>query len=60
MRMMDKSEIHNDEAYLAEDIVGGIEIGCDASVNPMALVFGLSLKANSLECGSAYMVLLKK
>lgn len=45
MRMMDKSEIHDDEPYLAEDIIGGIEIGCDASVNPMALVFGLSLKA---------------
>ena len=45
MRMMDKSEIHDDEPYLAEDIIGGIEIGCDASVNPMALVFGLSLEA---------------
>ncbi|MEA2016662.1 MAG: FAD-dependent oxidoreductase [Actinomycetota bacterium] len=45
MRMMDKSEIHDDEPYLAEDIIGGVEIGCDASVNPMALVFGLSLEA---------------
>ncbi len=45
MRMMDKSEIHEDEPYLAEDIIGGVEIGCDASVNPMALVFGLSLEA---------------
>jgi len=51
MRMMDKSEIHNDEPYLAEDIIGGIEIDCDASVNPMALVFGLSLgaKKNGVE-----------
>ncbi len=45
MRIMDKSEIHNDEPYLAENIIGGIEIDCDASVNPMALVFGLSLEA---------------
>jgi len=51
MRMMDKSEIHNDEPYLAEDIIGGIEIDCDASVNPMTLVFGLSLgaKKNGVE-----------
>lgn len=51
MRMMDKSEIRNDEPYLAEDIIGGIEIDCDASVNPMALVFGLSLgaKKNGVE-----------
>lgn len=45
VRMMDKSEIHEEEPYLAEDIIGGVEIGCDASVNPMALVFGLSLEA---------------
>jgi sarcosine oxidase subunit beta len=45
MRMMDKSEIHDDEPYLAEDIVGGVEIGCDLSLNPMALAFGLSLEA---------------
>jgi len=45
MRMMDKSEIHNDEPYLAEDIVGGVEIDCDFSLNPMAFAFGLSLEA---------------
>jgi len=45
MRMMDKSEIHDEEPYLAEDIVGGVEIGCDLSLNPMALAFGLSLEA---------------
>ena len=45
MRMMDKSEIHDEEPYLAEDIIGGVEIGCDASVNPMALAFELSLEA---------------
>jgi len=45
MRMMDKFEIHNDEPYLAEDIVGGVEIDCDLSLNPMAFAFGLSLEA---------------
>lgn len=45
MRMMDKSEIHDDEPYLAEDIIGGVEINCDLSLNPMAFAFGLSLEA---------------
>jgi len=45
MRMMDKSEIHEDEPYLAEDIIGGVEISCDLSLNPMALAFGLSLES---------------
>jgi sarcosine oxidase subunit beta len=45
MRMMDKSEIHEDNPYLAEDIIGGVEISCDLSLNPMALAFGLSLEA---------------
>ena len=45
MRIMDKSEILNNEPYLAKDIIGAIETDCDASVNPMALAFGLSLEA---------------
>lgn len=45
MRMMDKSKIHKDEPYLAEDIVGGVEIDCDLSLNPMAFAFGLTLEA---------------
>jgi len=45
MRMMNKSEIHEDEPYLAEDIIGGVEISCDLSLNPMALAFGLSLES---------------
>jgi len=51
VRMMDKSEVHDDEPYLADDIIGGIEIDCDASVNPMTLVFGISLgaKKNGVE-----------
>jgi len=45
MRMMDKSKVHNDEPYLANDIVGGVEIDCDLSLNPMRLAFGLALEA---------------
>lgn len=45
MRMMDKSKVHNDEPYLADDIVGGVEIDCDLSLNPMRLAFGLALEA---------------
>jgi len=45
MRMMDKSEIHDEIPLLADDIIGGIEIACDSSLNPMKLSFGLSLEA---------------
>ena len=51
MRMMDKKEVHEDEPYLADDIIGGVEIDCDASLNPMTFAFGLISQAqkNSLE-----------
>jgi len=45
MRMMDKKEIHDEEPYLAEDIVGGVEVSCDLTINPMKLAFGLALEA---------------
>jgi len=50
-RMMDKDEIHEDEPYLADDIIGGVEIACDASLNPMSFAFGLieEAKKNGLE-----------
>jgi glycine/D-amino acid oxidase-like deaminating enzyme len=41
LRMMDKYEVHEDEPYLADDIIGGVEIACDASLNPMTFAFGL-------------------
>lgn len=44
-RMMDKKEIHEDEPLLAEDIVGGVEIGCDASLNPMNFSYQLTLQS---------------
>ena len=45
MRMMSRKEIHDDEPFLADDIVGGVEIECDLSLNPMRFAFGLTLEA---------------
>ncbi len=45
MRMLSKKEIHEQEPYLADDIIGGIEIDCDAAINPMLLAYGLAVKA---------------
>ena len=47
-RMMDKKEIHEDLPYLAEDIVGGVEIGCDGSLNPMTFSYQLTLQSIKL------------
>jgi len=46
--MMDKKEIHEDLPYLAEDIVGGVEIGCDGSLNPMTFSYQLTLQSIKL------------
>lgn len=40
-RLMDSYEVREDEPNLAEDILGGIEVSCDGSLNPMALCNGL-------------------
>ncbi len=42
MRMMSYEEVHEDEPFLAEDIIAGVEIDCDASVYPMALAYALT------------------
>ncbi len=44
-RMLDRKEIHDEEPYVAEDVIGGMEIGCDGSINPMTLTFSLVLEA---------------
>lgn len=41
VRILDKYEVHENEPYLAPDIVGGMETDCDGSLNPMALAYGL-------------------
>jgi len=41
VKMLDKKEVHEDAPNLAADIAGGMEVACDGSLNPMALVHGL-------------------
>jgi glycine/D-amino acid oxidase-like deaminating enzyme len=41
MRMLTKDQLLSQEPYFARDIIGGVEIDCDSSINPMALVFAL-------------------
>jgi sarcosine oxidase subunit beta len=48
VRILDKYEVHEDEPYLAPDIVGGMETDCDGSLNPMALAYGLVNGAKKL------------
>jgi sarcosine oxidase subunit beta len=48
VRILDKYEVHEDEPYLAPDIVGGLETDCDGSLNPMALAYGLVNGAKKL------------
>lgn len=48
VRILDKYEVHEDEPYLAPDIVGGMETDCDGSLNPMALAYGLVHGAKKL------------
>ena len=48
VRILDNYEVHEDEPYLAPDIVGGLETDCDGSLNPMALAYGLVNGAKKL------------
>jgi glycine/D-amino acid oxidase-like deaminating enzyme len=48
VRILDKYEVHEDEPYLAPDIVGGMETDCDGSLNPMSLAYGLVSGAKKL------------
>ncbi len=45
MRMLDYDQVHKDEPLLADDIIGGVEIGTDAAVYPMAFAYSLIDKA---------------
>jgi len=47
-KIWDRNEIRADEPLLAEDIAGGMEVACDGSLNPMALVQGLAWGAEKL------------
>jgi len=45
LRMMTKEELLRDEPYLADDLIGGVEIGCDASLNPIAFALAMAAEA---------------
>lgn len=45
VRMLDAHDVHCDEPHLAADIVAGVEVACDGTLNPMALAQGLSMAA---------------
>jgi glycine/D-amino acid oxidase-like deaminating enzyme len=48
IRMLSQDEIQRQEPFLAEDIIGAVEIDCDAAINPMAFTFGLCREAEKL------------
>ncbi len=48
IRMLSQDEIQAQEPFLAEDIIGAVEIDCDAAINPMAFTFGLCREAEKL------------
>lgn len=48
IRMLRQDEIHAQEPFLAKDIIGAVEIDCDAAINPMAFAFGLCRDAQKL------------
>jgi sarcosine oxidase subunit beta len=39
-RIMDRKEVHDEEPRLGPKVVGGMEVACDGSLNPMYLAFG--------------------
>lgn len=47
-RLLDRQEMIDDEPRVARDIGGGLEIGCDGSLDPIALCFALAHQARKL------------
>ena len=47
-RLMDRQEMIDDEPRVARDIGGGLEIGCDGSLDPIAFCFALAHQARKL------------
>ena len=44
-KMLDYHQVHSEEPGLAENVVGGLSVSCDGSVNPMALAQGFEYQA---------------
>jgi len=47
-KILDKKEVREREPYIADDIIGGIDVTCDGNVNPMAMAQGFSYGAKKL------------
>ena len=48
MRMLDRKEIKEDEPYLADDLVGGLETACDGALFPIGLCYAYAFGAKKL------------
>jgi sarcosine oxidase subunit beta len=48
MRMLNQQEIQEDEPFLAKDLTGGLETGCDGSLYPIGLCYALALGAEKM------------
>jgi len=48
MRMLDRKEIKEDEPYLADDLVGGLETACDGALFPIGLCYAYAFQAKKL------------
>lgn len=47
MQMLNQKEVHYEEPFLADDIIGGfLELNHDASINPMKYIYALSNEAS--------------
>jgi glycine/D-amino acid oxidase-like deaminating enzyme len=47
-RILDQQEIQDSEPHVAKDVVGGLNVACDGTLNPMALGQGFSYAAQRL------------
>ena len=47
-RVLDRAEVHDLEPYLSKDVVGGLDVACDGTLNPMALVQGFGYAAQKM------------
>lgn len=47
-RILDRKEVQEIEPHVAKDVVGGLDVACDGTLNPMALGQGFSYGAQKL------------
>ena len=47
-RILDRNDIQEIESHVSKDVVGGLDVACDGTLNPMALGQGFSYAAQKL------------